>query len=74
MQYSNIFYGRVAQLGHRGNHDPKALSPIERATRFIYLNKTCYNGLYRINSKNEFNVPMGSYKKSKRYDEENQKI
>jgi len=55
------------------NQDPKALSPIERATQFIYLNKTCYNGLYRINSKNEFNVPMGSYKKSKRYDEENQK-
>ncbi len=58
-KHTKEFYYEIRQLDR--NSDFKSLNPIYRAARFIYLNKTCFNGLYRVNSKGFFNVPIGSY-------------
>ena len=51
--------------------DPDAMTAAQRTARLIYLNKTGFNGLYRVNSKGHFNVPYGRYAKPKILDREN---
>jgi DNA adenine methylase len=50
-------YYRIRERYNRA----RKVTPTERAAMFIYLNKTCFNGLHRVNQKGEFNVPMGRY-------------
>ena len=64
-KYTKEYFLKIRAL------DPKTLSDLEVASRFIFLNRTCFNGLYRVNSKGGFNVPFGQYKNPLICDEQN---
>ncbi|MBE2184433.1 MAG: DNA adenine methylase, partial [Anaerolineae bacterium] len=64
-EYESDHYYKIRAL------DPKHLALPERAARVLYLNKTCYNGLYRENKSGQFNVPFGRYKNPNICDEPN---
>ena len=58
-------------LEKRENFNSRKFSNTEQAAFFIFLNRTCFNGLYRVNKNNFFNAPIGSYKKPTICDAEN---
>lgn len=65
----NLFYYNI-----RNKYNSIVLNScinVEKAALFIFLNKTCFNGLYRVNRNNQFNVPAGKYKDPAIYDKEN---
>lgn len=66
--YSKAFYYRLRA------QDPRRLDHISRAARLLYLNRTCYNGLYRVNKRNQFNVPFGYYRNPTICDEQKLRV
>ncbi len=64
----NYYYNARDKFNYLKLSDDTA---IEKASLFIFLNKTCFNGLYRVNKKGQFNVPMGAYKNPTICDEKN---
>ncbi len=61
-----LYYNKKREL-----YNARISNQIDQAALFIFLNKTCFNGLYRVNRKNQYNVPMGNYRKPTICDSEN---
>jgi DNA adenine methylase len=70
-EYRKEYFYKRRELFNKLKVNSDSTQNIEKAALFIFLNKTCFNGLYRVNQKGFFNVPMGSYKKPKICDIEN---
>lgn len=67
--HSEEYYYEIRELDRKANYN---VFPIwKKASRAIYLNKSCFNGLYRVNSNGYFNVPSGKKKKVQTYDKDN---
>ncbi len=68
--HTKEFYYQLRNVD-RNKKKYKRIIAYKRAARTIYLNKACFNGLYRVNSNNEFNVPFNGKDKLSTYDEQN---
>jgi len=64
------YYYQVRDMDRKKREYDKLTIP-EKAARCVYLNKACFNGLYRVNGKGQFNVPSGKYEKVRCFDEDN---
>ena len=69
-EHSEEYYYEIRNIDRDKNKFNK-IADYKRAARTIYLNKACFNGLYRVNSKNEFNVPFGKKVKVNTYEGQN---
>ncbi|HIK32316.1 MAG TPA: DNA adenine methylase [Oscillatoriales cyanobacterium M59_W2019_021] len=67
-KHSEEYYYEIRGWDRRKEY-PQNKSKLERAARIIFLNKTCYNGLFRVNSQGQFNVPFGRNKNTNIFDE-----
>lgn len=68
-RYEEEYYYKIRNVDRSTLY--RGWSDTRKAARFIFLNKTCFNGLYRVNAKGQFNAPFGSYKDPKICDAEN---
>lgn len=68
--HSEDYYYQIRDLDRKKSGYSK-MTVVEKAARCIYLNKACFNGLYRVSSKGFFNVPSGKKEKVKCFDEKN---
>lgn len=71
IQALNGYRNEKSEFYRIREQNPKTLSPVNRAARFIYLNKTCFNGLYRVNRAGKFNTPFANNPTKRFVDEEN---
>jgi DNA adenine methylase len=71
LENHKLNYKRAPEKYYYEVRRQEPLDDIKKAARLIFLNKTCYNGLYRVNKKGKFNVPFGKYENPRICDKEN---